>query len=825
MRGTTVGKRLAPILIAATTLVGAASGSGVAGAGPGQQGLGDTGQAAQPYVPASGPGCSLRRSAGANPHDEWASCIAVTAKLDRAPALGETAKLTVRVAVDPHASAQLGDSDIRVELPPELAWAQLPAGFGVESVRSGQPERSGILSVARAGRRLRAGGSADLSGVVRAVRAGATQIQVRATAVDEVGAQLGEEDVFLTVGQPGKASALGQPVTTGDAAVAVAPATGRAPRPSWLTPRSASTTGLPGPTGGEKSIAGVAPQGGADSSSGTTALCDTRATGNWGYADQNGVWHNSMNFQVQVWDDDTSSPDDLLAVGLTDYLGNYNLCFDANSDDVTEGGTADIYVRFLSEVGEWKVLNGGSPISFASATVGDVTAGSVTDFGPLTAGDSGLQRGLHAYDEANDAWLFIPKTTNTCFDQKDSACRQLKVNWGPTSTDGTYYSTAANDVHLSANDPNSAITVVHEIAHAVMDDVYNDAFPAAPACNPHSVSGTSSAGCAWTEGWAEWFPATVYNDPYFRWPSGSSLDLENASWHNGWGEGDTTEGRIAGALIDITDRTDENYWDAYGETYTNLWYTFTHHVSNTLAEFWASRTADGFNVAETGGLTDLYQNTVDYGFKPALKDNATLTRPTPWQGHNYTYTTKWIYWSVVAVRPMPANDVNLQLYGDRAQSRLLAGSSMGTGLVDFIAVDSNFRDLGDHFPRVTQYAGTGTYDLQVAQGMSVLDLPPETFNVAPTTVVKVEDTWLDAGVPVTISATPGPYMDVDLSLMGDDPDNPATWVRSRSAAVASAGSGGRGVAETLTYTPTMEGWYGVVVTNKGGSGSLVLSRN
>ena len=138
-------------------------------------------------------------------------------------------------------------------------------------------------------------------------------------------------------------------------------------------------------------------------------------------------------------------------------------------------------------------------------------------------------------------------------------------------------------MHLAADDPNSQILVAHEIGHAVMDDVYNDAFPAAPNCNPHSIQGTSSAGCAWTEGWAEWFPATVYNDPFFRWANGASLDLENAGWGNGWGNGDTTEGRIAGSLIDLTDSNNEAPWDRVSEGRTPIWNVFMNNVSGTSA--------------------------------------------------------------------------------------------------------------------------------------------------------------------------------------------------------------------------------------------------
>jgi hypothetical protein len=60
--------------------------------------------------------------------------------------------------------------------------------------------------------------------------------------------------------------------------------------------------------------------------------------------------------------------------------------------------------------------------------------------------------------------------------------------------------------------------------------------------------------------------------------------------------------------------------------------------------------------------------------------------------------------------------------------------------------------------------------------------------------------------------------------MGDDAANSATWVRVRGSAVATSVVAAAGAAETLTYTPPTSGWYGVVVTNKAGSGNYTLTR-
>ncbi len=93
-------------------------------------------------------------------------------------------------------------------------------------------------------------------------------------------------------------------------------------------------------------------------------------------------------------------------------------------------------------------------------------------------------------------------------------------------------------------------------------------------------------------------------------------------------------------------------------------------------------------------------------------------------------------------------------------------------------------------------------------------------------VVHVKDTFLTAGVPVTIAVAPTNLgQDAELFLMGDDPANPATFVRGRPFAVATASAAGAGATETLTFTPATTGWYGVVVVNQAGSGDYTLTRS
>ena len=604
----------------------------------------------------------------------------------------------------------------------------------------------------------------------------------------------------------GGAASDGSASDGGAARAVTVTTTERAVRPRWLQPRAVGDT--PGAAGAGQRAAGA---------------CDTRVTGNWSYRDAAGARHNAMNVKVEVWDYDVYSGADLLAVGLTDGVGNYNICFDANADTAPETGTADVFVRFVTENRLWMVRLNGIPMFSDSTTAMDVVPGTTRNLGALGPYPE-LDRGWRAFDQVNDAWLFVPM--GGCFDPKETTnCRQLVVDWGPVSTAGPRYSGFENVVYLSATDPDRPLVVLHEVAHAIVDDVYQDAFPPAANCSVRQVTAGTSPACALWEGVADWFASSVTGDPRAQLADGTTVDLEHQTWGNSWADGEGVEGRVAGALIDLTDTVFEGPWDRYGEGVTNIWTTVTRRMPASFGALWSARSLDGFNVTYAGAMASVYQNTIDVGFRDPLGDYQPLSRPTPNPPHNYVALTNTPYWSVVAVRPPSGADYDLQMWADRAQTALLANSAYGGSTVDFVAVDTNRRPTGAYFPRIYRYSGSGPYQVEFAQGAQ--QLPVGTVNVAmgPQSVVAVRDTMLAAGTPATISLTPLNGQECELFLLFSDPTNPTSWVQGRSAAVASSTTAGPGAFQQITFTPTVTAWYGVVVVTKDGSGSYTLTRS
>jgi hypothetical protein len=90
-------------------------------------------------------------------------------------------------------------------------------------------------------------------------------------------------------------------------------------------------------------------------------------------------------------------------------------------------------------------------------------------------------------------------------------------------------------------------------------------------------------------------------------------------------------------------------------------------------------------------------------------------------------------------------------------------------------------------------------------------------------IVVVRDLFLSTSVPTTVRVVPSNgTQDPELFLVGSNPADSTTWVRSRGFALASSSTGGPGAAEQLSFTSGTDDWYGLVLTNKAGSGTYTI---
>jgi hypothetical protein len=162
------------------------------------------------------------------------------------------------------------------------------------------------------------------------------------------------------------------------------------------------------------------------------------------------------------------------------------------------------------------------------------------------------------------------------------------------------------------------------------------------------ANGASHVNCAWTEGWADFFPLAVNNDPIYRWASGASINLETPTWGTyNWNNGDAVEGRVAGALWDILDTVNDGD-DQYSDGgIANIWDTLYHQTDNDFSEYWSAWKARGHN--ENNAIWSIYQNTIDYRFTLYIQKNGrgsgtVISNPSgincgPTCSHDFAYNT------------------------------------------------------------------------------------------------------------------------------------------------------------------------------------------
>ncbi len=358
-------------------------------------------------------------------------------------------------------------------------------------------------------------------------------------------------------------------------------------------------------------------------------------TGKWSHYNLNGNLIPSRTFLVQLR---RASDGAHLAFAYTDRSGNFTL------GPVANPGSDGVRVRIWTYVkydsadptdDELMVVPNGSASSYTNTFYGETPVSYFAD-GTNSIGNweisrdnpEGSRPNAHAWyikDDLDRGWRYPPTAVGDC-----------TVEWQFDSTVGTFYRRGEH-VHLTGEDRNSPDTVLHEMGHNVMYNVYGNTFPTTDCPAPHYINASSGIVCAWTEGWANFYALVVNGDPVFTWPGGAALNLETPTWGSpNWDDGATVEGRVAGALWDIYDSSGDGY-DDFSDGFGHIWTTFRTHVDSTFRHFWNDASGSGINTV--GGADAIYQNTIDYRAIPTLTASLVLSPSQPYsQGQTVTGT-------------------------------------------------------------------------------------------------------------------------------------------------------------------------------------------
>jgi hypothetical protein len=195
-----------------------------------------------------------------------------------------------------------------------------------------------------------------------------------------------------------------------------------------------------------------------------------------------------------------------------------------------------------------------------------------------------------------------------------------------------------------------------------------------------------------------------------------------------------------------------------------------------------------------------------------------VSEPTPVTVQAFDFGTTAPYWSVVGIKPPAGADDDLVLTD--AGGAALGASDRPGSRVDAVAVNSNVRPLGGYEARVNRYAGSGTFQVELAQGEDVLTagLPPVSQPVAVHGgFLAVRDMLVRAGdvYQITISghvAGVAGYLLAAGTSVGNLDQAAASCVATNTSC-------------TLTYTPAGAGWAGLVLLSPdGGDLTVTASR-
>ena len=298
--------------------------------------------------------------------------------------------------------------------------------------------------------------------------------------------------------------------------------------------------------------------------------------------------------------------DNPLGNGLTGTDGRFSIV-------VTNPGATGFYVQTLPSSSACNVTKeDGSDYIGQSSTFHPLPSDATYDIGEYQVYDHPHHKG---------AWRIYETIVN---DYYDRGAWDFLANEGPGYTppgvnvtfpsDGTYYDLNYR-IHIGDESHTKALDVVqHEYGHFIMHMIYDLYWPTTYCPHPHFINEFSHPNCAWTEGWANFFPLAVQNESNFELGNGDDVNLETKTWGTpNWDDGDGVEGRVAGALFDVYDVTDDGY-DTFTDGFLNIWDVVFHQTDDNFVEFYAAWDARGHDVLEANAA--IYQNTIDYNDEP-----------------------------------------------------------------------------------------------------------------------------------------------------------------------------------------------------------------
>ncbi len=347
------------------------------------------------------------------------------------------------------------------------------------------------------------------------------------------------------------------------------------------------------------------------------------------YYNRNNVRVPTRYATVHLFDHNTNGSDYELATAYTDQNGYFQFPTIRNWEYWDSGDpdhTLDLYIKieaFYYDSGSTfhrVTYFSGDTYKWAGQINANVPDGNLDLSYDVALGDPS-KPAMWIFRDLRRAWEYavgqtaIDPGSATVTWQANSNCYPFQ----PGICNSFFYASIGGPfIFIGDNARSSSDTVVHEIGHDYMFNA-NNWWYWNSSCWGHDIFVPKEASCGWSEGYADFFALAVNGDRCYDKGIGPCtgvqnldyFDLENQHWGDGQAPGDTVEGRVAGALYDLFDTTNDGPYDTVTYGFVPIWNIVrTTPTETTFRDFSNSWIAGGHDLRTS--LLVFYQNTIDY---------------------------------------------------------------------------------------------------------------------------------------------------------------------------------------------------------------------
>ncbi len=356
----------------------------------------------------------------------------------------------------------------------------------------------------------------------------------------------------------------------------------------------------------------------ADASPGPDEI-GIEATIEW--TDENGVQHPYRFAEVQIWEDDTASGDDLITTVFTDDTGAIDVVID-NDDGFAQGGR-DVYLRPRTVGTGFRVVTTGDDVySLRSPNVNDAEDGQTYVFTMVGTNTDDQGRAMAVQQSMV---LAVPYVTRV----NGAALRDLDVVYPNGNTFSFFDGT---DLQIEGVDQYDWDTIHHEYGHFVGQELNIEDNPGGghgPSDNLSETRGSKDVGTrlAWGEAWPTYFAISLQREEnaaalavprvgdvrYQAFETASSGLDYSMEVEGGIGSpGEDNELSVQRVLWDLYDVEDDT-GDTVTVDHLTIWQRIDGADPTTFSAAWAALTApmDGPGQAAAGCIAS------EWGIAPA----------------------------------------------------------------------------------------------------------------------------------------------------------------------------------------------------------------